>query len=307
MNAFVRGAHTYLLPCTPDRGPDGRGRAQTWDWPVNVVEVPVEQLADTPIDVVVVQRPRDLVLCEQWLGGLRPGRDLPIVWLEHNAPQGRVDEMRHPAADREDLVLVHVSRANDLFWDAGTTPTRVIEHGVPDPGRRWSGEVEAAAVVVNEPVRRGRVTGTDLLPRFGRAARLDVMGMRTELLAEAFGHPDWLRTHEDLTQVDLHAELARRRCYLHPYRWTSLGLSLIEAMTLGMPVVAVGTLEVPEAVPPSCGIVSTDVELLCDAVTRLVRDPDEGARLGEAARQHALGRYGLDRFLDDWDRLLEEL
>ena len=31
--AFVQGPHTYLLPLMPGRGPDGRGRARTWDWP----------------------------------------------------------------------------------------------------------------------------------------------------------------------------------------------------------------------------------------------------------------------------------
>lgn len=304
--SFVQGPHTYLLPCVPDRGPDGRGRAQTWDWPASAQEVPVEELEDLDVDVVLIQRPRELVLCEQWLGR-RAGVDVPIVWVEHNAPQGRVDEMRHPAADRSDVLLVHVTRTNDLFWDAGSTRTRVIEHGIPDPGPRWTGDVRAAAVVVNEPVRRGRVTGTDLLPRFGRAGPLDVMGMQVDALHELYGAPTWLRTQEGLDQRELHEQMARRGCYLHPFRWTSLGLSLLEAMALGMPVVALGTLEVPRAVPPGCGVVSNDVGELTDAVRHLLADPDAGAELGAAARRHALDRYGLDRFLADWDRVLEEL
>ena len=36
--AFVQGPHRYIVPVVPDRGPDGRGRAQTWDWPSSVVE-----------------------------------------------------------------------------------------------------------------------------------------------------------------------------------------------------------------------------------------------------------------------------
>ena len=36
----------------------------------------------------------------------------------------------------------------------------------------------------------------------------------------------------------MHERMAGNRAYLHPYRWTSLGLSLIEAMTIGMPVLA---------------------------------------------------------------------
>ena len=132
--AFVQGRHTVLLPVTAGRGPDGRGRARTWDWPATAVEVTPEQCADAEIDVVVLQRPEELHgLAEQWMGGRRPGRDVPAVYLEHNAPQGRINDLRHPAADRDDLTVVHVTHCNDLLWDCGTTSTTVIEHGVVDP------------------------------------------------------------------------------------------------------------------------------------------------------------------------------
>ena len=162
---------------------------------------------------------------------------MPAVYLEHNAPQGRVNELRHVAADRDELVVVHVTHFNDLFWDCGSTPTRVIEHGIVDPGERYSGEIPAAAVVVNEAGRRGRVTGTDLLGRLGAAVPLDLFGMQSGRLAGTPG----VRSVADLDQRRLHDEMARRRLYLHPVRWTSLGLSLLEAMHLGMPVVALAT------------------------------------------------------------------
>jgi glycosyltransferase involved in cell wall biosynthesis len=101
--------------------------------------------------------------------------------------------------------------------------------------------------------------------------------------------------------------MARRRVYVHPHRWTSLGLSLIEAMLLGMPVVALATTEVPEAVPPEAGVVSSRVDRLADGLRRLAGDPAEARRRGEAARRHARSRYGLERFLADWDRLLEDV
>jgi hypothetical protein len=299
--AFVHGDHDYVVPVIPDRGPDGRGRARTYAWPEGVRELPPAALGDLDVDVVVLQRPHELDgLCERWLGR-RPGRDVPAVYVEHNAPQGRIDDMRHPAADRDDLVLVHVTHFNALFWDAGTTPTRVVEHGVVDPGHRYTGEVPHAAVVINEARRRGRVTGTDLLARFAQAAPLDLFGMD----AAGVGAP--VHPMDDLPQARLHAEMARRRVYLHPIRWTSLGLSLIEAMHLGMPVVALGTTEAHEAVPASAGVVSTRVDALADAVGRLVADPDEARARGEAARAAALEHYGLVRFLADWDNVLEEV
>lgn len=74
-----------------------------------------------------------------------------------------------------------------------------------------------------------------------------------------------------------------------------------------MPVVALGTTEVGEAVPREAGVVSTRVETLKDALRRLLRDTDEARAMGEAARASALERYGLARFLADWDRLLAEV
>ncbi|MFL5793702.1 MAG: glycosyltransferase [Actinomycetes bacterium] len=302
--AFVQGRHEYLIPVTADRGPDGLGRARTWSWPASAVEITREEAAEAEVDMVVLQRPNELEgLAAEWLGGRRPGREVAAVYLEHNAPQGRINEMGHVAADRPELVVVHVTHFNDLFWDCGSTPTRVIEHGIVDPGDRYSGEVPAAAMVINEPVRRGRVTGTDLLERLGAAVPVDLFGMRTQHLAGAPG----VRSVADLAQDRLHAEMARRRLYLHPVRWTSLGLSLLEAMHLGMPVVALATTEVVEAVPPEAGVVSTRVEVLADAARRLVADPEQARLMGKAARAAATARYGLDRFLADWDALLEEV
>jgi hypothetical protein len=296
--AFVHGGHDYVVPVVPGRGADGVGIARTYAWPDTVTELPPAALREEPFDLVVVQRPHELEhLCEEWTGR-RPGRDVPAVYVEHNAPQGAVAEMRHAAAGRDDLLLAHVTHFNALFWDAGGTATTVIEHGIVDPGRRYTGELARAAVVINEARRRGRVTGTDLLPRLACAAPLDLFGI------DAARAPAGVTPVDDLPQDRMHDEIARRRAYLHPIRWTSLGLSLLEAMHLGMPVVALGTTEVHEAVPPAAGIVSTKLDVLADALERLMADPGEAAAMGRAARAAALERHGLDRFLGDWDDAL---
>ncbi len=301
--ALVQGRHEYLLPTVPDRGPDGRGRAVTWDWPPSAREVSREECADLAVDVVICQRPEELHgLAEQWLGGRRPGRDVPVVYLEHNAPQGRISELRHPAADRRDLTLVHVTHFNDLFWDAGSTRTRVVEHGIVDPGPRYSAGLASAAAVMNEPLRRGRVVGTDLLPRFASVAPVDLFGMGTADVDIPGVSPQ-----DDVVQEDLHGALARRRVYLHPVRWTSLGLSLLEAMHLAMPVVALATTEVADVVPVEAGACSTDVDVLAKGLAALIADPDLAVACGKRARQVALARFGLQRFLTDWDRLFEEV
>jgi glycosyltransferase involved in cell wall biosynthesis len=210
-------------------------------------------------------------------------------------------------ADRDDLVVAHVTHFNELFWDTGSTRTAVIEHGIVEPAPRYTGDLARIGVAINEPVRRWRVTGTDLLGRFAVAAPLDVFGMGVAGLGERLGLPaDRLGVYDDPPQGQMHSEMARRRAYLHPHRWTSLGLSLLEAMTMGMPVLVLATTEAVAAVPPQAGVLSTKIETLVDAAHWLIDEPRAAASLGAAARRVALARYGLDRFLADWDRLLEE-
>jgi hypothetical protein len=296
MTAFVQGDHEYIVPVLPDRGPDGRGRAQTWEWPENVAELAPEQLRNLRPNVIVLQRAHEYELAQRWLG-ITPGIDVPAVYVEHNAPQGQINAMRHAAADWPGIHVVHVTHFNDLFWDCGDRCTHVVEHGVVDPGYRYTGEVPSCAVVINEPQRRARVTGTDLLAKFQSRVPIELFGMG----AGARGG------YENLPQAQLHGELAKRRIYLHPIRWTSLGLSLIEAMHLGMPIVALATTEVPEAVPGGAGVVSTNVSTLIESLSELLENPDRCKELGRNARAHALKRYGLERFLADWDRLLQEV
>jgi len=288
--AFVQGKHRYLVPVNEKRDQWGRGRARTFDWPSSVEELPLEHIRDA--DIAIVQRPEELDLVPP---------HLPVVYVEHNTPQGDVPATRHPMADRDDLIIAHVTHFNELFWDTGATRTTVIEHGVVEPAARWTGEQERLAIVTNEPVRRNRVTGTDLFHRFTPVAPLDVFGMGVAGL-----DGDRITTYDDPPQHAMHEQIARRRAYLHLCRWTSLGLSLIEAMQIGMPVLALATTEAVAAVPPDAGVLATRVDTLVEAAQWLLDEPAEAARLGARARQAALTRYGLDRFLADWDRLLEE-
>jgi len=305
--AFVHGKHRYLVPVTPDRGPYGLGRARTYQWPDTVDEVSPEDLSGADVDLVILQRPEELDLATEWLGR-RVGRDVPAIFVEHNTPkQGDVPNSRHPMADRDDLLIAHVTHFNALFWDTGGTRTTVVEHGIVAPTASYTGELDRFAVVVNEPVRRWRVTGTDLLPRFAEIAPLDVFGMGVAGLPDRLGLPaDRMTVYDDLPQSRMQAEIGRRRAYLHLCRWTSLGLSLIEAMAMGMPVVVLAATEAVAAVPPEAGALSTRIDVLADAARRLIEEPGTAHLAGARARESAQARYGLDRFLTDWDRLLEE-
>jgi len=305
MTSFVAGPNEYLLPVLPDRGPNGRGRARTWQWPAAAVELGPDTLRETRVDVVVLQRPTEVELLERWTG-LRAGIDVPAVYVEHNAPPMSAACSRHPLADRCDIPIVHVTGFNALMWDCGRAPTTVIEHGIVDPGPLYTGERRRLGVVVNEPVRRWRVAGTDLVATLAIQLPMEIYGMGMGELAERVpALADHL--HDDVPQQRMHVLLAGNRAYFHPYRWTSLGLSLIEAMTLGMPVLALPVTAAPESVPADAGVLSSDIDMLTATARRWLADPAEAAERGAAGRRHALKHFGLQRFLNDWQQLLKEV
>lgn len=303
MTSFVSGGFDSLVPVLPGRPSGGRGRASGWGWPERAREMSPADLATVPVDVVVVQSQEQELLAQDWLGGRVPGRDVPLVWVEHNTPGGPAAATRHPAADRDDVTIVHVTATNQLMWDCGTTRSVVIEHGSAVPRCSFIGDLSHAAIVANEPARRGRAVGADLYPVFGEAAPTDLFGMGQHALAPIEG----IRPCGNLPHDRLQRELARRRVYVHPYRWTSLGLSLVEAMHIGLPIVALATSETPDAVPVGAGVVSNRIDVLVDAVRTFTHDRDAAAAAGAIARRAARSSFGIDRFHHDWNRLLEEV
>lgn len=165
--------HGSFLP-----GYNGRG-----DWPLgnNVRDIPAEQVQHEKFDCVLFQN-RQNYLEDQYALLTPEQRALPRIYLEHDTPWESPTEQRH-WVDGDDLLLVHVTPFNALMWDAGRTPTRIIEHGVPAPKNvHYTGELARGISVVNHLARRGRRLGADVFERVRRDVPIDLVGMAAEEL-----------------------------------------------------------------------------------------------------------------------------
>jgi hypothetical protein len=289
--------HDLYLPVAPGRPPGHGGRTGAWPWPPNVHEVPVGELGDLDVDVVLHQTHDNwLVDRHELLTGAQ--RSVPQVVIEHDPPRASPTDTVHPVDDPE-AVLVHVTPFNALMWDSGRTPTRVIEHGVTvPPGARYRGDRGRGIVVANGLAKRGRRLGADVFTGVRDRVPLDLVGMGSEELG-GLG---------EVPPPDVPAFLAPYRFYFHPVRYTSLGLSLLEAMAVGLPVVGLATTELPTVVEDGVsGFTSTDVDVLVEGMRLLLDDPDLARRMGAEARAVAADRFGIDRFVADWHRLFADL
>jgi glycosyltransferase involved in cell wall biosynthesis len=106
----------------------------------------------------------------------------------------------------------------------------------------------------------------------------------------------------DIPYRHLHRTMARYRFLYSPMRYTSLPLAVVEAMTLGLPVVALATTEVPTVIENGVsGYVSCDLDELIERMRNLVGDRALARRLGEHARKVARERFNMERFSRDWE------
>jgi glycosyltransferase involved in cell wall biosynthesis len=87
-------------------------------------------------------------------------------------------------------------------------------------------------------------------------------------------------------------------------------VTAIEALASGCPVVATRVGGVPDVVRDGEDgflVEPGAVEEVADRLARLARDPDLRARMGAAGRARVVPRYGVERLIDDVDRLYREL
>lgn len=86
--------------------------------------------------------------------------------------------------------------------------------------------------------------------------------------------------------------------------------ALTQGLGLGLPAVATAVGGVPEVViHERTGLLvpANEAQPVADALLRLLRDPALARRLGDAGREHARGRYSLERMLDDTERIYAEV
>lgn len=290
--------HDFYLVVDTERSPGRVGRVGALPWGDNVHEAPVERIPQMDFDLVLYQHRAGWDLDRpRWLSAAQ--QRLPRVYLEHDPPQQHPTDTPHWVQD-EGALLVHCTHFNALMWDAGITPTRVVEHGVkPLTDARYHGDLARGLVVVNHLQRRGRRLGVDVYREQLAVVPLALAGMGSEGLPGALG---------ELSQQALPHAMAAHRFFFHPVRYTSLGLALIEAMLLGQPVVGLATTELATVIRSGHdGFIDNRPAALTDAMHRLLRDPGLAREWGERGQATARERFGIDRFVADWLRVFQEV
>lgn len=297
----IHGNYLYYLTQAPfefylpkGEGEGYGGRAPGFDWGSHVHDVPVSQVRGLDFDVIVFQHRKNYEIDQHEILS-KAQRRLPKIYLEHDPPQEHPTNTRHWVDDPA-MLVVHVTDFNRLMWNNNRTPTAVIDHGVIVPDNvTYTGELPKGIVVVNNIQKRGRRLGLDVFEQVRDRIPLDLVGMGTTELG-GLG---------EVPHADLPAFAAKYRFFFNPIRYTSLGLSVCEAMMTGLPMLGLATTEMVTAVENGkTGYIETDVDKLIEHMRYLIEHPEHAKELSRSARHYASRRFHIRRFANDWQRVV---
>jgi hypothetical protein len=271
------------------------GRGTTFPFGSNVIEIDVDQVKQTTFDCIIFQTSKNWKT-DQFKILSEEQRQLPKIYVEHDPPQGVPTDTPHFVKDQP-VTLVHVTHFNKLMWDSGRTPVTVIDHGITTRDVEYTGEIERGIVVINHLQERGRRLGLDVFEEARKHVPLDLIGMESKKLG---GLGEIL--HPQLPEF-----ISRYRFFFNPIRYTSLGLAVLEAMMVGMPVVGLATTEMTTVIQNGySGILHTDVDYLIARMKELLHNKPLADRLGTQGKQLARQRFNIDRFVSDWKNAIEQ-
>jgi len=289
--------HDFYVMSKPDRSAGYAGKWGHLPWGDNVHDMPVELVREHEFDCILFQD--DLqYLVDQYTYLSEAQQRLPKIYLEHDTPRDHPTDMRH-IVDDPNVLLVHVTHFNALMWDNGHTPYRVIEHGVMVPDIPYRGNIDRGLVVINHLQTRGRRLGGDIYMRVRGKISLDLVGMGAEEMPGGLG---------EVFHHELPAFASHYRFFFNPIRYTSLGLAVIEAMMVGVPIVALATTEMSTVIDNHVsGYIDTDVAKLIGYMDLLLADVELARMLGVEGQRRARERFNINRFTRDWSRVFKEV
>jgi glycosyltransferase involved in cell wall biosynthesis len=254
------------------------------------------------------------------------GLGIPVIVTEHIDPRcyplGRAWKILRRLSYRRARRLVSASAGVDEGFSWLPAARRVVIH---DPVRLEESDSAASAPLTfpwrHRVLAMGRLEpqkGFDLLiDAFGRLAGdfpdwgLAILGegsLRPELSARiiALGLSDRLQLPGVTDSAA--ATLRHGDLFVLSSRYEGFGLALVEAMAVGLPVIATDCPSGPAEIvhPGEDGLLvpAENVTAMAAAMAQLMADPAQRRRLGENARASAR-RFDLSTVTQSWERLID--
>ncbi|MFQ5672109.1 MAG: glycosyltransferase [Nitrospinales bacterium] len=257
-----------------------------------------QELDEGNIDLVLAHNVKDLLVSQEYR--------VPKILVYHNKlsteiglsgnPVDRDEYLRSLESLRRDVREVYISESKRCDW-GGTG--EIIPPGIDaSEYGGYTGETPAILRVGNHFKERDLMLGYSASRQMAQGFPCITLGINPTIAgARLAGSFEELKDYFRRCRVYLHSTVEK---YEDGYN-----LALLEAMATGMPVVSTHNRTSP-IIDGVNGFVSHDPVYLRKSVAMLLNDPQKARELGEKARQTVIEQFGLEPFLNQWNRVIHQ-
>ena len=180
------------------------------------------------------------------------------------------------------------------FKDVDDPNISVIKHGMDtDYWNNWVGGDGKIMTAVWYFVKRDRICGFDLYKEVTEGLKTNPWGDSPGFSKNA-DNVNHLRTLYRSASVFLNTTL-----------WSTTPFSLLEAMSVGCPIVTTATTAIPEFIENGVnGFITNDPKVMRKYLEDLIEDKDMALEIGAAGRETVIQQFGENRFLHEWNEVL---
>ena len=153
------------------------------------------------------------------------------------------------------------------------------------------GDGKVITAVWNYP-QRNIICGFDLYKEVTK-------GLKTNAWGDSPGFSKNADNVDHLRELYRHASV-----FLNTTLWSSCPFSLLEAMSVGCPIVTTATTMMPEFIEDGVnGFITNDPKIMHERLKELIDNPELVKKIGDAGRQTIIDKFGQQRFLDEWNQV----
>lgn len=260
-------------------------------------DIPSQLKTDIAFDLVLSQNSIDhypvMVQLAQQL-------NCPLLCAQHTLPWPDWDDKTIERIGNlpcsHDIFMADFS-VGAWFRDMDDPNITVIKHGMDtDFWEGWvGGDGKILTTVWNYP-QRNLICGFDLYKEVTK-------GLPTNPVGDSPGFSKMADSTDHLLTL-----YCRASVFLNTTLWSTTPFGLLEAMSVGCPIVTTATTAMPSFIEDGVnGFITNDPKVMRDRLQQLINEPELGKKIGEAGRQTIIKQFGQQQFLDEWNKAFKKV
>lgn len=149
--------------------------------------------------------------------------------------------------------------------------------------------------IVNDYINKNSLMGFDLYQQITNGLQVNPIGNTNKFSKPTNNFMDLINKYKKCS------------VFLNTSSWISCPMALLEAMSVGCPVVSTATTIIPDIITNGInGFISHDPQELRNHIIRLAQNPEEGKKIGQNARKTILEKFNQNDFIIKWNNVFKE-